>query len=186
MKLLGGTIAFDPQNRNHVFAVLSSRVCLDPCSNCDESTALIAEAVNSHLRLVVAMDQEASCFRITSPTEPIVAHTAASLLIGGGNLPCQRNASYIWSSCISTLSNLLNRGIVDKGLKGELYARILFIVTRDLMLLHTGTLGPNVINWSGPYSLINNDINNESILLSLFSDSLWSVIIPPTPLTLLR
>jgi hypothetical protein len=49
-KLLGGQkIAYDPNNVNHVFAALASRVSLDPSLNA-ESIELAREAVNSHLR----------------------------------------------------------------------------------------------------------------------------------------
>ncbi|KAF8458608.1 hypothetical protein BGX38DRAFT_1138686 [Terfezia claveryi] len=154
MKLLGGPVAFDTLNQNHVFSILASRLCLDPCVNSQESVNLATEAVNSHLRLVVGMNQEASSFRTITPSEPIVAHTAASLLMGGGDFRHSVDTRSIWPRCLDTLSSVIGRGLVEKGLKGELYARILVIIARDILLSTAQPFKPNACNWSRPFAVM--------------------------------
>ena len=155
MKILGGTKLFNPLNRNHVFAVLASRICLDACTHSDECTKLVATAVHSHLRLVVAMDEKRSMFTSITPSEPIVAHAAASLLMERDmNHQVLHTCPYGWSTAISTLTNaLLYPGLVEKGLRGELFARIIFVVSRDILL---GSLNNEaaIINWSSHFSLL--------------------------------
>src|SRR5438046_8576886 len=46
------SVEYDPNNVNHVFAALSSRLCLDVCMEGSEAIALAREAVNSHLRIL--------------------------------------------------------------------------------------------------------------------------------------
>ncbi|KAF8456733.1 hypothetical protein BDZ91DRAFT_523192 [Kalaharituber pfeilii] len=179
MKLLGGTVVFDFNNQNHVFAVLSFRILLDPCINCEESTKLVTESVNSHLRLVIGMDQEASSFRTISPSEPIVAHVAASLLMGGGYTltSCQgRDPTLVWSRSITILSHLLARGVVDKGLKGELLARILVILTRDFMFSKSPGWDPVTFNWSQSFRALD-------FLASLIHPSYHSILFDFLPMT---
>ena len=155
LKLLGGTRSpFNPSNKDHVFAVLASRICLDPCLNNEESTRLIQTAVNSHLRIVVGMDQEDRIFRTITPSEPVVAHTAASLLMG--SIGSTSGEPMMWKRCIEYLADTLLAGsLVEKGLKGEIYARIIFILTRDYLLWDngfrtqiTGIFDANAFNWS--------------------------------------
>ena len=138
MKILGGQVSFDPVNRDHAFAVLASRICLDACTNSDECTKLVSTAVNSHLRLVVGMDEEHSVFKTITPSEPVVAHTAAGLLMDSGS-PAQT-----WATAISTLTTaLLQPGLIDKGLKRELFARIICILSRDFHLNQSLVVGPH-------------------------------------------
>jgi hypothetical protein len=130
-KLLGGIVQYDPENRNHVFAAVASRVSLDPALNKDE---LASEAVNSHLRLVTAVDSHAGTIRTITPSEPVVADAVAALLLQQQYLSGDdRNNN--WTTTINTLvENLLSRGLVEKGNKGELYARLMCILARDYYL----------------------------------------------------
>ena len=60
-----------------------------------------------------------------TPSEPVVAEAVAELLCTGAN----------WSESIYTLTkHLLSKGLVEKGLKGELFARLLCILARDIHL----------------------------------------------------
>ena len=138
-KLLCGQGAFKPHDCQHVFAVLASRLCLDPCLNREESNLLAKEAVNSHLRLLSAIDTYLGVVRTVTPSEPVVADAAAWLLLQSKPGPSASGISASnWPECLTLFSeHFLSRGMVDKGVKGELYARLICILTRDYLLEET-------------------------------------------------
>jgi hypothetical protein len=119
---------YDTSNVNHVFAALASRLCLDICMDGVDAIALAREAVNSHLRIVLSVNCTKNTFArmvTTTPSEPVVAEAVAELLCTKDN----------WRDSIMTLAmNLLGTGLVEKGLKGELFARLLCILARDVCL----------------------------------------------------
>jgi hypothetical protein len=64
-----------------------------------------------------------------TPSEPVVAEAVAELLCENTN----------WSESICTLAeHLLSNGLVEKGLKGELFARLLCILACDIHLKEAG------------------------------------------------
>jgi len=128
LKLTGGKQKgeYDPKIEHHVFAALSFRLSLDPCMHNPKTIPLIRTAVNSHMRVVVSMDEEAGTMHTTTPSEPILAKAAMEHLCIGSN----------WALSIGTLvKNLLDKGLVEKGLKGELYARLLLTLAHDSVRL---------------------------------------------------
>jgi hypothetical protein len=123
-KLIGGvqTGTYQAHNVNHVFAALSFRLSLDACWYNSKAVHLIKNAVNEHMRVVLAMDDGAGIMHTMSPSEPIIAKAAMEYLCTQSN----------WSASIITLvTELIEKGMVEKGLKGELYARLMFILTHD-------------------------------------------------------
>jgi hypothetical protein len=121
-KLIGGVRKYDPRNVDHVFAALSFRLSLDACLYNSKAVDLINNAVNSHMRVVLGMDRRAGIMHTMSPSEPIIANAAMQ------HLCIQMN----WSTSIFTLvKELIEKGIVEKGLKGELYARLVLILAHD-------------------------------------------------------
>jgi hypothetical protein len=140
-KLLCGRSDYSPSDKHHVFAAMASRLCLDPCMNNEEATALAHEAVNSHLRVVVGIDSSSGWMTTVTPSEPIVADAVAEILAAPGK----------WPSSVRTLAHdLLSKGLVDKGLKGELFARLLLILARDVVLANTP---PKDFKWSQHFTL---------------------------------
>ena len=142
-KLLCGRSAseYSPSNRHHVFAAMAARLCLDPCMNNEEATALANEAVNSHLRVVVGMDSSSGWITTVTPSEPIVADAVAEILSVGGK----------WPSSVHTLAyDLFSKGLVDKGLKGELFSRLLLVLARDVVLANNL---PQDFRWSQHFPL---------------------------------
>lgn len=65
---------------NQHFALPAARVLLDPIMRNPEAMELAQDAVNTHLRMVVAWDEATGVFATTAPSEPIVADVAASVL----------------------------------------------------------------------------------------------------------
>jgi hypothetical protein len=67
--------------------------------------------------------------KTATPSEPVVAEVAASLLVHNDGTTSDMKT---WTACITTLSEqLLRRGLVNKGTKGELFGRLLCILARD-------------------------------------------------------
>ncbi|KAI9771989.1 MAG: hypothetical protein M1840_001277 [Geoglossum simile] len=89
---------FDLKDKHHVLAVLSFRLLLDICIENPVSLDLVRMAVNSHLRVVISMDQRTGILSTAMPSEPVL---------------------------------LLQQGLVAKGIKGELFARLVMILTSD-------------------------------------------------------
>src|SRR5205814_574508 len=103
-----------------------------------------------------------------TPSEPIVAEAVADLL-------CRtEDDRYSWTNSITTLvDNLLSRGLVEKGIKGELFARLLCVLARDFHLMKVkqrDTLFP----YAQPFSV-------KDFLRSLFSDQWLQNIMEYTP-----
>ena len=127
-KLLCGQDSYNVANKHHVFAAMASRLCLDPCMNNEEATALAKEAVNSHLRVVVGTDSSSGWMTTVTPSEPIVVDAVAEILM----------EEECWGLTVCTLTcDLLSKGLVEKGWKGELFSRLLMILDRDVLLANT-------------------------------------------------
>jgi hypothetical protein len=124
MKLVGGRLEtpYDAQDVHHVFAALSFRLSLDVCLQNPSILSLTRTAVKSFMRVVISMDQDTGLLDTITPSEPVVAKAAMEHL-------CEKSN---WSDSIRTLTEkLLNGGLIDKGLKGELYSRFILILARD-------------------------------------------------------
>lgn len=117
---------FNTRDVNQMFAAMASRLCLDVVMEHREAFALSSEAVNSHLRIALTISP--TSISTTTPSEPVVSEAVAELLCDGPHGSC-------WNDSISTLSaELLGSGLVSKGEKGELFARLLCILARDFYL----------------------------------------------------
>ena len=124
LKLVGGVQekAYDGKDVHHVFAALSFRLSLDVCLQNPRTLSLTRTAVNSFMRVVISMDQETGVLDTVTPSEPVVAKAAMEHL-------CEKDN---WTDSIRTLAEeLLDKGLIDKGLKGELYSRFILILARD-------------------------------------------------------
>jgi len=146
----------DTENIDHVFAVLSSRLCLVPAKNTGGET-LVSNAVNRHLRVATAfLNQTQSKLKITIPTEPIVAEAAASILTFRPGIGADR----LWPSCIRTFrARLLRGGLIENGVNGELYAQLLMVLARDYVsvTILKSQIRPateDLTSWSRPFSLL--------------------------------
>ena len=137
---------FDTSNVHHIFALMSYRVCTQPCMNNKGVAALCEQGVNSHLRVILEMDSENGLVATTTPSEPEVCEALAYLLNStGGNMG-------MWSSSLQTLVNkLLSPGLVDRGRTGELAMRVLLILARDRLLAKSKSNYP--YSFSLPFTL---------------------------------
>ncbi|KAH0558650.1 hypothetical protein GP486_004697 [Trichoglossum hirsutum] len=124
LKLVGGreSATFIPEDGDHVFAALSFRLSLDVCLENPITLPFVRRAVNSHMRVVMSMNQPTGALCTFTPSEPVVAKAAMELLCYEEN----------WSNSIGTFArHLLQRGVIEKGLKGELYSRLVLILAHD-------------------------------------------------------
>ena len=129
MKMLGGNNFFSAYDVYHAFTAVASRVCMDLCVNTEKSLQFARETVDSHLRLLIGVDQEFRTFKTATPSEPVVADVAATLLVRNDGTTSEMET---WTACLHTLTSpLLGDGIIDKGTKGELFGRLLCILARD-------------------------------------------------------
>jgi hypothetical protein len=129
LKLVGGRqrTTYDAKDVHHVFAALSFRLSLDVCLQNPRTHSLASTAVNSFMRVVISMDQETGVLDTITPSEPVVAEAAMEHLCENSN----------WSDSIRTLTEeLLEKGLIDKGLKGELYSRFILILARDWLQIN--------------------------------------------------
>jgi hypothetical protein len=118
-------LKFDPENKDHVFAVVAQRFCLDPVLAGAEAVQLADRSVAHHMRLLSGFSDNHSLFYTNSPSEPL-------LVLGAANLMYDRNDIKRLGKILATLSNdLCAAGLVDKGDLGELCARILLLTARD-------------------------------------------------------
>ncbi|KAF8331025.1 uncharacterized protein EI90DRAFT_2996148 [Cantharellus anzutake] len=117
---------FDATNKNHVFAVLSQRLCLDIVLMSTGAAELAERSVSHHMRLLTGLSAGNAILYTHSPSEPILALGAARLLYHP-HAPKER-----LSSVLETLStDLCLAGLVEKGSMGELAARFLLLTARD-------------------------------------------------------
>lgn len=131
-KILGGSAdaEFRADDENHVFAILSVRLGLDIDLANPKTLPLSQSAVHLHMRKVDWMDPSTGVMSTTTPNEPILS-LAAKLHL--------RYHSNNWANAIETFSTeLLEKIAVDKGLEGELYARLVLTLARDSIPTATG------------------------------------------------
>jgi hypothetical protein len=132
LKLIGGKQqgSYEPHNEHHVFAALSFRLSLDASLHNSKSIPLIRTAINSHMRVVISINQDTGTMDTIAPSEPILAKAAMEHL-------CDNELN--WPVSINTLvRELLEKGLVEKGRKGELYARLVVILAHDWVRYRRG------------------------------------------------
>jgi hypothetical protein len=166
LKLVGGKqgAMYDVKNVHHVFAALSFRLSLDVCLQNPRTLPLASTAVNSFLRVVIAMDQETGVLDTVTPSEPVVAKAAMEHLCENVN----------WTDSIRVLAaELLDKGLIDKGVKGELYSRFILILARD-WLQKSSSLPTSVSQPQATFTV-------EQFLMALYDDEYQNsvLLIPP-------
>ena len=128
-KLLFTSEDYDPNKLDHLLAVLSSRISLDPCLQSERAVQLEQTGVDSHLRLILGYNVKLGCFNSIWPSEPLVAAASASVLMD------DNDRKDLWAKSIKRMANkLFSPGLIDKGRTGELATRLLLVVAHDKLL----------------------------------------------------
>jgi hypothetical protein len=116
---------FNANNIDHVFAVLSQRLCIEPVIVGSEAIALADRSVAHHMRLLTGVSDNGQTFYTSSPSEPVLVLGAVDLLYN------TEDAGRL-NKVLNTFSqHLCSAGLVEKGLIGELSARVLLLLARD-------------------------------------------------------
>jgi hypothetical protein len=117
--------AFRATDKDHVFAVLSQRLCLDPVIAASEAIKLAERSVAHHMRLLTGFSTNTERFYTHSPSEPILVMGSIDILHNTLHPDRLRHV-------LSTLSHdLCSAGLIEKGVLGELGARTLILIARD-------------------------------------------------------
>lgn len=127
IKLIGGRMraGYDGSDKHDVFAALSIRLCLEMNLANPLTIGISRAAVNLHLRIVKSADPVTGDLFTRTPSEPLVAYASMQHLAGHRN-------RRVWPNSLRTFTNnLLSPGVIDKGIKGELFARLLFTLAHD-------------------------------------------------------
>jgi hypothetical protein len=123
-KLING-VSFNYWNADHVFAVLSQRLCIEPALVGSEAIGLADHSVAYHMRLITGISDDRRTFYTYSPSEPI-------LVLGAVNNLYNIEDAKRFGRVLDTFNkHLCSAGLVEKGLIGELAARILLLLARD-------------------------------------------------------
>lgn len=122
-KLLGGgQLQYNALDRDHVFAILSMRLCLDVNLANPITLPLSRTAVHLHMRVVKSLEPGTGHLFTKTPFEPVLALASCRHL----------HTAVAWPQTIRTFaSELLSLGAIDKGSKGELFARLVLTLARD-------------------------------------------------------
>ena len=158
-KLTNG-YTFDDQDKHQVFAVLSQRLCIEPVLVGSEAIVLADHSVAHHMRLITGISADRRTFYTYSPSEPILVLGAANILY---NTKGDKRLGWV----LDTFSkHLCSSGFVEKGLIGELGARVLLLLARDFATPMEGGRGPNLLK---PVRLL-------TIIDTLFGQTAWTGI----------
>ena len=116
---------FNANDKDHVFAILSQRLCLDPVLAASEAIELADRSVAYHMRLLTGFSTNYDRFYTHSPSEPILVMGSIDILYNTSHPNRLRQV-------LNTLSqDLCRAGLVEKGVLGELGARALILIARD-------------------------------------------------------
>lgn len=157
-KLTNGEV-FKDQNTDHVFAVISQRLCIEPVFSSSEAIQLADRSVSHHMRLISGISGDRRAFYTNSPSEPM-------LVLGAANILYYTTDRELLGRVLDTFSRkLCSAGLVEKGLTGELGARLLLLLARDFVAPEEGEHGRNLLK---PVRLLD-------MLDVLFGNKTWAM-----------
>ena len=117
--------AFRATNKDHVFAVLSQRLRLDPVLATSGAIELADRGVTHRMRLFTGFSTIYDSMDTDSPSEPILVMGSIDILYNTSQPDRLRRV-------LDNLSkDLCGARLVEKGVLGELGARMLLLIARD-------------------------------------------------------
>ena len=122
--------SFNSNNTDHVFTILSQRICLELTLANPEAISLADRSVANHMRLLTGVSNQRSVIHTHSPSEPILSLGAISALYNAyedGPLTPRTLGPVL----TTFTKGLYKTGIINKGELGEVAARFLLIAARD-------------------------------------------------------
>jgi len=159
-----------------VFALISARVSLHAVKSSVEAIELDENAVNKHLRVMVGWGEDPRVIHSTTISEPLVSDAAATLLMA------KPQGAFVWRNALETLGGqLLSRGLISKGTKGELFARIILILAADFTREPAMNQNQTDAGGSHPVFAFSIPIPVSKFLGTLFGDERISRLNEPQP-----
>ncbi|KAG9308729.1 hypothetical protein JVU11DRAFT_11514 [Chiua virens] len=120
---LCGTPEFDAKDTHQMLAVLGQRFGLDVALGHPDSVGHLEKGVASHMRICLSTTPD-RIWRFTKyPSEPILSCAAAYAL---------HDSPERLPACLENLLQALNGGMIDKGKRGEMASRLLWLLAKDL------------------------------------------------------
>jgi hypothetical protein len=123
---LTNTEKFNTENMNHVLAVLSHRLCIDPLMTSSEATKLADRSIADHMRILTGFSCEGKNFHTSCPSEPLLTLGAVDLLHN------EKDSGFLGRVLNTLTDKLCKDGLIEKGLMGELASRTLLLLARDM------------------------------------------------------
>ncbi|KAH8113031.1 hypothetical protein DFH11DRAFT_1727969 [Phellopilus nigrolimitatus] len=105
-------------------AVLAVRLLLDLNTSRADTQARLARLVQNHMAIAFSIPKHREALSVGYPSEPILAEAAARQMYDMRNGADAVNVSLL-------LQEFAERGLVDKGERGELVARLIFTLAYD-------------------------------------------------------
>ncbi|CAG8638648.1 10684_t:CDS:2 [Funneliformis caledonium] len=115
-KLFGGARSFDDSHKKELssIAILSVLVCLD----ISPQSKIASELVGSYMATCVAVSKDRERLLVRYPSEPLLAEAALTTISDEKTL----------ISILQNFNEMLRKGFVDAGARGEVVARIILIL----------------------------------------------------------
>ncbi|TDL16897.1 hypothetical protein BD410DRAFT_886367 [Rickenella mellea] len=131
-KLLHGRY-FQPQNPDQVLSLFSQLFCVDLALSNAEAIKMADRSVADHMRLLTGFTKRHETFYTESPSEPFLAVAAFNVLYNplySLKSKSSEIANHLCDAMTTFSAKICESGIVEKGLFGELAARVLLLTAR--------------------------------------------------------
>ncbi|KAH8117054.1 hypothetical protein DFH11DRAFT_1542207 [Phellopilus nigrolimitatus] len=141
-------------------AVMSQRFCLDLVSGHPMTVAFEEEAVAGYMRYLIMTSEKGDILNTAYPSEPVLSQSAAEHLWESE----WSNPPFV--SPIDLLTKKTNSGMINKGTVGELVARLLLLIAKDICAREL-EVGKDEFRYCGSVRLV-------TWLKRLFGDDIFS------------
>lgn len=128
-KLLSSRL-FRPDHKDHVFAILSQRLCLEPNLANAEVNSLSDRSVAQHMKLLTNISNDRGRLHTYSPSEPILVLGAISHLYKAYQ-DDPLTPDTLGPVLTTFTQGLCNVGLIETGQLGGIAARLLLLTARD-------------------------------------------------------
>lgn len=159
----------DPHSLQRDIAVLGSRIHIDFDYRRDRAKEIEEELVRSFLRLVYSVPQHREYLRSGYSSEPILAEAAAISMYELNISP------------IDTLCYLLQNGLISKGERGEMVARLLWILAFDRAIHNTLKDESLHLRYSKEQTVYSRPVKLLDVLIQLISPTFIDSILKSNP-----
>jgi len=130
-----------------IIAAASIRVMFDFEPRREEATILEGRLIQGHMRIAYSVPRHREYFRSGTPSEPVLAEAAAQIL---NSLDDRGEDSHTFGA----ISRILSNGLISKGERGELVARLLLTLVHDKCIRARSIESRKLAQYSQPIPLL--------------------------------